>query len=96
METIITTRKIELQGQKNGITNVKRRSDGRIRRKKYSKPARKLDYEKYNGRCQLCGKQILLSEMSLDHVKPLSLGGVDDVSNLTCTCYPCNRASRQA
>ncbi|WP_462368444.1 HNH endonuclease [Roseburia hominis] len=83
--------KIELQEQKNGIANVKRRSDGRIRRKKYSKTARTLVYEKYNGRCQLCGRQILLSEMSLDHVKPLSMGGVDDVSNLACTCMPCNR-----
>ena len=43
------------------------------------------------GRCQLCGRKLLLKDMSLDHIKPLSMGGVDDVSNLTCTCVPCNR-----
>ncbi len=50
-----------------------------------------LIYEKYNGRCQLCGRDILLSEMSLDHHVALSMGGIDDVSNLVATCYPCNR-----
>lgn len=83
--------RIELQEQRNGIVEVERRSDGKIKRKKYSKSTRKLIYEKYNGRCQLCGREILLSEMSLDHHVALSMGGIDDVSNLVATCYPCNR-----
>ena len=83
--------RIELQEQRNGIVEVERRSDGKIKRKKYSKSTRKLIYEKYNGRCQLCGRKILLSEMSLDHHVALSIGGIDDVSNLVATCYPCNR-----
>lgn len=83
--------RIELQEQRNGIVGVERRSDGKIKRKKYSKSTRKLIYEKYNGRCQLCGREILLSEMSLDHHVALSMGGIDDVSNLVATCYPCNR-----
>ncbi|HBO04755.1 MAG TPA: hypothetical protein DD432_09085 [Eubacterium sp.] len=32
-----------------------------------------------------------MSEMSLDHHVALSMGGIDDVSNLVATCYPCNR-----
>ena len=83
--------KIELQEQKNGIENVKRRNNGRIKRKKYSQATRKLIYNKYDGRCQLCGRKILFSEMSLDHHIALSMGGVDDVSNLECTCLPCNQ-----
>lgn len=83
--------RIELQEQRNGIVEVERRSDGKIKRKKYSKSTWKLIYEKYNGRCQLCGREILLSEMSLDHHVALSMGGIDDVSNLVATCYPCNR-----
>ncbi len=83
--------RIELQEQRNGIVEVERRSDGKIKRKKHSKSTRKLIYEKYNGRCQLCGRKILLSEMSLDHHVALSMGGIDDVSNLVATCYPCNR-----
>lgn len=83
--------KIELQEQKNGIGNVKRRNNGRIKRKKYSQATRKLIYNKYDGRCQLCGRKIIFSEMSLDHHIALSMGGVDDVSNLECTCLPCNQ-----
>lgn len=82
--------KIELQEQKNGVGNVKRRNNGRIKRKKYSQATRKLIYNKYDGRCQLCGRKILFSEMSLDHHIALSMGGVDDVSNLECTCLPIN------
>lgn len=83
--------KIELQEQKNGVGNVKRRNNGRIKRKKYSQATRKLIYNKYDGRCQLCGRKILFSEMSLDHHIALSMGGVDDVSNLECTCLSCNQ-----
>ena len=82
---------IELQEQKNGITNITRKSDGKIKRKHYSPTTRKLIYDNCGGRCQLCGRKLLLKDMSLDHIKPLSMGGVDDVSNLTCTCVPCNR-----
>ena len=28
--------------------------------------------------------------MTLDHIKPLSMGGEDELNNLACTCYPCN------
>lgn len=83
--------RIELQEQRNGIVEIERRSNGKIKRKKYSKSTRKLIYEKCNGRCQLCGRKILLSEMSLDHHVALSMGGIDDISNLVATCYPCNR-----
>ena len=83
--------RIALHEQKHGTVNVKRRNNGKIKRKRYSQATRKLIYNKYNGRCQLCGRKVLFSEMSLDHHVALSMGGVDDVSNLTCTCLPCNQ-----
>lgn len=83
--------RIALHEQKHGTVNVKRRNNGKIKRKRYSQATRKLIYNKYNGRCQLCGRKVLFSEMSLDHYVALSMGGVDDVSNLTCTCLPCNQ-----
>ena len=82
---------IALQEKKNGIANIKGESNGKIKRKKYSQTTRKIIYNKYDGRCQLCGRKILFSEMSLDHRIALSMGGVDDVSNLECTCLPCNQ-----
>lgn len=59
-------------------------------RKSYSQDTRKLIYERAEGRCELCGRKILFDDMTLDHVKPLSMGGADSVENLSCTCEPCN------
>lgn len=59
-------------------------------RKSYSQDTRQLIYERANGRCELCGRKILFVDMTLDHVKPLSMGGEDNVNNLSCTCEPCN------
>ncbi len=59
-------------------------------RKSYSQDTRQLIYERADGRCELCGRKILFQDMSLDHVKPLSMGGFDSVDNLACTCEPCN------
>lgn len=60
------------------------------RRKTYSKTTRKLIYEKANGRCELCGRKILFEDMTIDHVIPLSMGGADEVENLSCVCFADN------
>ena len=52
--------------------------------------SRKLIYLHAGGRCELCGRKILLEDMTIDHITPLAMGGEDDVENLSCTCYPCN------
>lgn len=70
---------------------IKRTKSGKIKRKTYSPDVKKLLYIKADGRCELCGKKILLDDMTIDHVKPLSMGGEDDVSNLACTCLSCNQ-----
>lgn len=36
-------------------------------RKPLSKPIRKLVFDKYNGHCAYCGKEIALKEMQVDH-----------------------------
>lgn len=63
----------------------------RIKRKKYSPTVRKDIYSKADGYCQLCGERILFNQMTLDHIVPLSMGGVDSAKNLQCTCEACNR-----
>lgn len=43
-------------------------------------------------RCQGCGWEPPYSDyLQVDHKKPRSLGGVDDMDNLTLLCDPCNR-----
>ncbi len=40
--------------------------------------------------CQYCGKKFATSELSLDHVKPRSQGGISSWTNLVCCCIECN------
>lgn len=61
------------------------------KRKPIPKKVRKAVYEKYNGRCAYCGKEIEMREMQVDHVKPLAFSrGTDDVDNLLPACRRCN------
>lgn len=59
-------------------------------RKKYSSEIKQLIYERANGRCELCGRKILFEDMTIDHVIPLSMGGEDNINNISCACQPCN------
>ncbi len=63
----------------------------KIKRKIYSDEERKIIYNKSNGRCELCGQRLLLSNMTLDHIVPLSMGGKDDMENLQASCFACNQ-----
>lgn len=80
----------EIRRNKISMSTIKRDKHGKIVRKSYSDDVRKLIYLHAGGRCELCGRKLLLDDMTVDHIKPLSMGGEDDVENLSCTCYPCN------
>ena len=41
-------------------------------------------------RCQYCGGHFPTRELSLDHVKPRSKGGVSTWENMVCCCVRCN------
>lgn len=56
----------------------------------YPHEVRELIYKNADGKCQLCGRKICYNTMTLDHIKPLSMGGSDSVDNLQCTCKTCN------
>jgi len=43
------------------------------------------------GRCQYCGKKFPTSELSIDHVIPLSRGGQTRWENVACACTECNK-----
>jgi len=60
-------------------------------RKKYSKEERKMVYEKAGGCCMLCGQRLLLGNMTLDHIIPLSMGGEDEIVNLQAAHRECNQ-----
>lgn len=37
-----------------------------------------------------------LEDVTIDHIKPLAMGGTNDVSNLACTCFGCNQLKGSA
>ncbi len=41
-------------------------------------------------RCNYCDEELSAKELTLDHVVPLSKGGVSSWSNLSTCCYDCN------
>jgi len=55
---------------------------------------RKAVYEKFNGCCAYCGKEIEFKDMQVDHIIPKRNGGTDDFDNLFPTCRRCNHYKR--
>lgn len=47
-------------------------------------------YLRDGNRCQYCGRKYSSSELSLDHVVPISRGGKSSWENVVCACLPCN------
>lgn len=47
---------------------------------------------KQNGRCNVCGFVIPLTDCELDHVTPLSVGGSLKDWNTQCLCAECHQA----
>lgn len=41
-------------------------------------------------KCRYCGATAQESELTVDHVYPVALGGEDKPGNLACACIPCN------
>lgn len=62
----------------------------RRKKKTFPKTTRMMIYNQADGRCALCGRKIKYEDMTLDHIKPASLGGSNAVDNLQCTCQACN------
>ncbi len=54
-------------------------------------PTRRGVYERDQGCCAYCGRAMLYSEATLDHVKPLSAGGESTWENLVNCCTACNQ-----
>lgn len=60
------------------------------KRKKLSKDDRLEIYKKTDGHCAYCGIEIEVKDMQIDHVFPLSRGGLDEKENMFPACRSCN------
>jgi len=60
-------------------------------------PHRRVSFNRRNifardeNRCQYCGDKFPTNELSLDHVVPLSRGGLTVWTNVVCACTRCNK-----
>lgn len=63
---------------------------GERRRKAVPKDMRREVYEMYDGHCAYCGKEIDITEMQVDHVQSVKLGGADEIENYRPACHSCN------
>lgn len=51
-------------------------------------------YDKFNGHCAYCGKEISIGDMQADHIVPKRLGGTSEIENLNPSCRSCNHYKR--
>ena len=56
-----------------------------------SRTAEKAIYEKFQHRCEICGRETAFDEGEVDHIKPKTKGGTDEPSNLQWLCHRCNK-----
>lgn len=41
--------------------------------------------------CQFCKQKFHSSDLTIDHLVPLALGGLDEITNYVTCCHPCNQ-----
>ncbi len=49
---------------------------------------------RYQFTCIYCGGTPPSVLLEIDHIIPVSKGGTNDIENLTCSCFECNRGKR--
>lgn len=54
------------------------------------KRIRELVYQKYDGHCAYCGREIALEDMQVDHIISRYKNGTDDLENFNPACRMCN------
>lgn len=52
---------------------------------------RNILYKRAKGRCEVCNKKIVQSDMQVGHKKAYSKGGATTLANSACLCYGCNK-----
>lgn len=53
--------------------------------------------QRAKARCEYCqAQQILVVELQIDHIKPVSAGGTDEIDNLCVACFGCNSRKSDA
>lgn len=84
LETIRLLHNKEYTQVKNRI-GVERVFTGTQKREHIPKHIQRLILS--TGYCLFCGST---EKLTIDHIKPVSKGGGNEIENLQCLCFPCN------
>ena len=73
---------------------MKKRFTGRSRigRGSIPKSMRNEIYSRDLNKCQFCLRSLELVELTIDHLVPLAMGGLDEITNYVTCCRSCNSA----
>lgn len=69
---------------------------GVSKRRMFSEPERAVVYNRYKGRCGICGKFVPYKVFTIDHIIPLEKGGSNAIENLQCAHNWCNSIKRNS
>lgn len=69
---------------------------GMTRHRAFSEGDRRAIYNRYKGRCAICGRFVPYDEFTIDHIIPLAKGGDNGADNLQCAHVWCNFIKRDA
>lgn len=72
------------------VVGVNKKSK-RLERSKLTKSLRYDVLKKYNFKCATCGVNASKSELVIDHIQPIVLGGRTEITNLQALCVDCNQ-----
>jgi len=93
-DAIVMTEKLKLWGI-IPINNQGCNSQITVSRKNTRRPisnSKRYDVlRRDNFQCVLCGASGVEANLEVDHVVSVSRGGTDEISNLRCLCFKCNR-----
>jgi hypothetical protein len=67
-----------------------------VRRKGLPQSLRNEIFERDGPDCAYCGTLLTKDGFTVDHIRPVAMGGSDDPENLTVACRPCNSSKGAA
>lgn len=74
------------------MSKLERRKNRKLQFKINNKLKKVLTKDIFISPCCYCRKAFLISDLTIEHLVPLCLGGTNELSNVDLACGPCNQS----